>query len=163
MVALGALVWAQRRHYRRTNRVFNRGMLAASAASAVVLLWLVAGTPWPAPSSTSSYAHGAKSIQVLNNARIAVLQARGDENLTLVARGSGDHYETTFENGMKKLAGKDPPGVGGQLAQALRWRTTPRAATPVERRQGRRRPGAAGTPPSATATTTATTPRPSPR
>lgn len=119
LLALGALVWAQRRHYRRTNRVFNQGLLAASAACAVVLLWLVAGHTLARSQLSDSYAHGAKSMQVLNSARIGVLQARGDENLTLVARGSGDSYETNFAKGMTDLAGEDPKGVGGELARAL--------------------------------------------
>ena len=41
LLALGALGWAQRRNYRRTNRVLNHGLAAATAAAAVVLLWLV--------------------------------------------------------------------------------------------------------------------------
>ncbi|WP_308407698.1 hypothetical protein [Streptomyces sp. RKAG337] len=118
-IALGALLWAQRRSYRRTNRVFNQGMLAASAASVVVLLWAVVGHTVAASQLDTSYDHGAKSLQVLNSARIGVLQARGDENLTLVARGSGASYETNFQGGMSTLAGKDPKGVGGEMAQAL--------------------------------------------
>lgn len=119
VIALGALVWAQRRSYRRTNRVFNQGLLAASAASVVVLLWAVVGHTVAASQLNTSYDHGAKSMQVLNNARIGVLQARGDENLTLVARGSGAAYENNFSTGMTKLAGQDPKGVGGEMAQAL--------------------------------------------
>jgi hypothetical protein len=118
-VALAALVWAQRRHYRRTNRVFNQGMLAASTACAVALLWLVVGHTVARSELSDSYAHGARSMQVLNNARILVLQARGNENLTLVARGSGSTYEDGFKDGMTDLAGADPKGVGGELAQAL--------------------------------------------
>ncbi|WUH93472.1 hypothetical protein OG900_27405 [Streptomyces sp. NBC_00433] len=131
VVALGALLWAQRRHYRRTNRVFNQGMLAASAASAVVLLWLVAGHTVARAELENSAAHGARSMQVLNNARISVLQARGDENLTLVARGSGDDYETNFTTGMSLLAGKDPKGVGGELAEALQLADDSAGSDPV--------------------------------
>ena len=53
VLALGALVWAQRRNYRRTNRVFNHGLLAASAAATVVLLWLVVGHTSPARASVT--------------------------------------------------------------------------------------------------------------
>jgi hypothetical protein len=132
VATLAALVWAQRRNYRRANRVFNQGMLAASAASAVVLLWLVVGHTVARTQLDDSYAHGAKSAQVLNNARIGVLQARGDENLTLVARGSGDSYDTTFLAGMTKLAGKDPAGVGGELAQALTLADNAKGRAPVD-------------------------------
>jgi len=133
VLALALLVWAQRRHYERTNRVFNRGMLAASAASAVVLLWLVVGHTVARTQLDTSYTHGAKSMQVLNNARIQVLQARGDENLTLVARGSGDQYQQNFGAGMTTLAGKENAREpGGDLAQALALADDAKGRTPVE-------------------------------
>ncbi|MFG2527925.1 hypothetical protein [Streptomyces sp. NPDC048516] len=117
VVALGALGWAQRRHYRRTNRVFNRGLLTATAASAVVLVWLVAGHTVARTGLTGSYEHGARSLRVLNEARIDALQARGDENLTLVARGAvlthgqEDFYEAGFRSRMADLAGGGGPGA----------------------------------------------------
>lgn len=130
-LALGTLAWAQRRHYRRTHRVFNQGMVAATAAAAVVLLWLVVAHSVARGQLDESYAHGAKSMRVLNDARIKVLQARGDENLTLVARGSGDSYDGGFLDGMDKLAGTDPKGVGGELAQALALADTSGGRAPV--------------------------------
>ncbi|MGP8301735.1 hypothetical protein ACTPOK_28200 [Streptomyces inhibens] len=123
VLAIGALGWAQRRHYRRTNRVFNRGLLAATAASVAVLLWLVAGHAVARTGLTASYEHGARSLRVLNEARIDALQARGDENLTLVARGAvltegqQDFYEAGFRSGMKDLAG---PGDHGAAAAKSR-------------------------------------------
>lgn len=132
ILALGGLVWAQRRNYRRTNRVFNHGMLAASAASAVVLLWLVVGHTVARTQLDNSDAHGAESMRVLNNARIAVLQARGDENLTLVARGAGSSYNDTFNSGMEALAGRDAKGVGGELAKALALADNTAGRTPVD-------------------------------
>nr|WP_199923363.1 hypothetical protein [Streptomyces sp. NRRL F-5123] len=119
-LALGTLVWAQRRHYRRTNRVFNQGMLAATAATAVLLLWLAAGHTIARTQLENSSAHGARSVQVLNNARILVLQARGDENLTLVARGSGGQYETSYTHGMTDLMdGVPAKRQVGELTRAL--------------------------------------------
>jgi hypothetical protein len=130
-LVLLALAWAQRRHYRRTNRVFNRGMLAATGACALVLLWLVAGHTVSRTELANSSKHGASSIQVLNNARILVLNARGDENLTLVARGAGDNYEKSYTAGMAALAGKDPKGVGGDLAKALELANDKAGRAPV--------------------------------
>lgn len=83
-------------------------------------------------------------MQVLNNARIGVLQARGDENLTLVARGSGDSYETNFAKGMTDLAGEDPKGVGGELAQALALADNEAGRAPVNAAIQGVWPGAAG-------------------
>ncbi len=120
VVALGVLGWAQRRHYRRTNRVFNRGLVVASAASVAVLVWLVAGHAVARSGLSESYEHGARSLRVLNEARIDALQARGDENLTLVARGAvltedqKDFYEVGFVSGMTDLAGAG--GSGGAAA-----------------------------------------------
>ncbi|MBL1092993.1 MULTISPECIES: hypothetical protein [Streptomyces] len=128
VLAVAALGWAQRRHYRRTNRVFNRGLLAATAASVAVLLWLVVGHAVARAGLMESYEHGARSLRVLNEARIDALQARGDENLTLVARGAvltddqQDFYESGFRTGMADLAGageRGPAAARSRLGTAL--------------------------------------------
>ncbi|MFF4606393.1 hypothetical protein ACFY12_27125 [Streptomyces sp. NPDC001339] len=128
VLALGALGWAQRRHYRHTNRVFNRGLLAATAASVAMLLWLVMGHAVARGGLTESDEHGVRSLRVLHEARIDALQARGDENLTLVARGAvltedqQDFYEAGFRKGMKDLAGAGDHGAAaatGRLGAAL--------------------------------------------
>ncbi|MBB5117547.1 hypothetical protein [Streptomyces eurocidicus] len=112
LAALGALGWAQRRTYLRTNRVFNHGMLAATATAVVVLLWLVVGHALARSDLEGSSTEGARSLQVLTEARIGSLQARGDENLTLVARGAvltenkDDAYEASYRDGMRKLVGE---------------------------------------------------------
>ncbi|MET9829144.1 hypothetical protein ABZ078_07500 [Streptomyces sp. NPDC006385] len=88
IVALAALAWAQRRNYRRTNRVLNHGLVTATAASTVVLLWLAVGHTVARAGLNDSYEHGVRSLDVLHEARIASLTARSDENLTLVRRGA---------------------------------------------------------------------------
>ncbi|MEU5630298.1 hypothetical protein ACH47C_01835 [Streptomyces rishiriensis] len=88
VLALAGLAWAQHRNYRRTNRVLNHGLVAASAATAVVLLWLVVGHTVARSGLNSSYDNGVRSLNVLHDARIASLKARGNENLTLVSRGA---------------------------------------------------------------------------
>ncbi|WP_200305049.1 CHASE3 domain-containing protein [Streptomyces adelaidensis] len=88
VLALGGLVWAQHRNYRRTNRVLNHGLVAATAASTIVLLWLVAGHTLARSGLNDSYDNGVRSLTVLNDARIASLKARGNENLTLISRGA---------------------------------------------------------------------------
>ncbi|MFG3283943.1 hypothetical protein [Streptomyces sp. NPDC048111] len=112
LLALGGLVWAQRRSYLRTNRVFNHGLLAATAASTVVLLWLVVGHAVAVSELSDSREHGQESLKVLNDARISSLQARANENLTLVARGAvltadgKDLYEAEFTKEMASLSGR---------------------------------------------------------
>ncbi|BBC36307.1 uncharacterized protein SGFS_076010 [Streptomyces graminofaciens] len=121
VLALAALGWAQRRNYRRTNRVLNHGLVAATAASTIVLLWLVVGHTVARSGLNDSYDHGVRSLNVLNDARIASLKARGNENLTLISRGAQtievevdgvkkdvDEFDNSFRGDMgtlkKKLA-----------------------------------------------------------
>ncbi|MFC7636236.1 hypothetical protein ACFQWA_08935 [Streptomyces thermogriseus] len=114
VAALAALGWAQRRLYLRTNRVLNHGLVAATAATAVVLLWLVVGHSVARAGLDDSRAHGVRSLNVLHEARIASLKARSDENLTLVSRGAVtkeledgtvmDAYEWAFDQEIDKLA-----------------------------------------------------------
>ncbi|MEU1216858.1 hypothetical protein ABZ424_31590 [Streptomyces sp. NPDC005790] len=131
IVALAALVWTQRRDYRRTNRVFNHGLLAATAAAAVVLLWLAVGHTVARTELRSAMVHGQESLDVLNKARINSLKARANENLTLVARGAvltpdgtRDKYETDYSTGMKAL--------GAQLESAEKLAGDLTARKPVE-------------------------------
>ncbi|MFI5762790.1 hypothetical protein ACIA8F_17830 [Streptomyces sp. NPDC051563] len=110
LLALAALLWAQRRNYRRTNRVFNHGLVAATAASLVLLLWLAAGHTVARSGLSEARTDGQESLEVLNDARIASLQARANENLTLVSRGAvlaedkkSDKYDVDYSNDMKDL------------------------------------------------------------
>ncbi|MEU6274360.1 hypothetical protein ABZ871_18425 [Streptomyces populi] len=114
LVALGVLAWAQRRNYLRTNRVLNRGMAAATTACLAVLLWLTVGHTFARSGLNESYDHGVRSLNVLHDAQIASLKARGNENLTLVSRGAEtktladgettvDLYDYNFDQDMKTL------------------------------------------------------------
>lgn len=130
LLVLAALVWMQRRNYRRTNRVFNHGLLAATAASTVVLLWLAVGHTVARAELRAAMVHGQESLDVLNNARINSLKARANENLTLVARGAvltadgkNDKYETDYTTGMKAL--------GAQLASAEKLAEGTQGSKPV--------------------------------
>ncbi|MFI5769928.1 hypothetical protein ACIA74_15465 [Streptomyces sp. NPDC051658] len=121
VVTLAALCWAQRRNYRRTNRVFNHGLLVATAASTVVLLWLAVGHTVTRSELHAADVNGQQSLDVLNHARIDSLKARANENLTLVARGAvltpdgkHDKYETDYNTGMKALG--EELRRAGQLA-----------------------------------------------
>jgi len=117
VLALAGLAWAQHRNYRHTNRVLNHGLVAATATATVVLLWLVVGHSFARAGLNSSYDHGVRSLNVLHDARIASLKARGNENLTLVARGAEtkvvkdaqgnevtyDAYDYAFDHDMDAL------------------------------------------------------------
>ncbi|MBG0855206.1 hypothetical protein I2W78_26005 [Streptomyces spinoverrucosus] len=134
VLALAGLAWAQHRTYQRTNRVLNHGLVAATATTTVVLLWLVVGHSVARAGLNDSYDHGVRSLNVLHDARIASLKARGNENLTLVSRGAEtvevggefkDKFDVAYQASMKDLAdglaaAKDlaDDQAGGQPVQA---------------------------------------------
>ncbi len=120
-LTLVGLLFAQVFLARRTNRVFNLGLVAATAAALVAVLWLGIASFGAAGHLTASRRDGSAQVDVFTEARIAALQARGDESLTLVARGGGAAFEKRFAETMNRLAGED--GNGGLLAQARRKAT----------------------------------------
>ncbi|WP_328677796.1 hypothetical protein OG905_26400 [Streptomyces sp. NBC_00322] len=142
VLALGALVWAQRRNYLLTNRMFNHGLLAATAASTVVILWLIVGHTVARAELNNAMESGQESLKALNSSRVQALQARANENLAVVSRGAvltpdgkNDQYEFNYTNRMdavgvtltsaKDLAddseGRDP--VADATNAVAEWRT----------------------------------------
>ncbi|WP_103354928.1 hypothetical protein [Amycolatopsis sp. CA-128772] len=113
---LAALVVAQIHLTRRTNRLLNVGLVVATAAVVVSLLWGAVALVVQGSLVGSGQADGSHRVDVLVRARIAALQARADETLTLVARGDGAAYEKDFGANAVQLAG--PDGQGGLLGEA---------------------------------------------
>lgn len=113
ILTVGALVAAQIFLSRTTNRVFNAGLLATTAAVLVALLWFAIGSGDAASRASAGRTDGTAQIEALAQARIAASQARSDESLTLVARGNGAEYEKHFGQTSQTL-----DGAGGLLAQA---------------------------------------------
>ncbi len=116
LVLLGCVLVAQVRLARRTNRVFNNGLLAATAATLVAGIWLAVASAGAAAHVGASRADGSAQLAVLAEARIATLQARSDEAMTLIARGGGAEFEEHFTGQFKRLAGV--VGSGGLLKKA---------------------------------------------
>lgn len=137
VLALAALGWAQHRTYRRTNRVLNHGLVAASAATTLVLLWLVVGHAVARSGLDGSYDHGIRSLKVLHDARIASLKARGNENLSLVARGAetvtvgGQTYDAYYYD-----FDKDMTVLGKGLTEADRLADDGTGTAPVKAAEG---------------------------
>ncbi|WP_181010473.1 hypothetical protein, partial [Streptomyces sp. SM14] len=117
VLALGALGWAQRRLYRRTNRVLNGGMVAATVAGGVLLVWLAGAHAVSGASMSTANDTGARSLHVLNEAWTEALKARGDENLMLVARGAGAAFADSYQARMAEIAGTEEE-PGGLLRRA---------------------------------------------
>lgn len=133
MLTLAGLGWAQRRDYLRTNRVLNHGLVAAYCATVVALLWLSVGHTVARSELTGSYDHGIRSLTVLHDARIASLKARGNENLSLVARGAetvtvdGKQYDTYYYD-----FDKDMTVLGKGLSRAEQLADDPGGTAPVK-------------------------------
>lgn len=132
VLALGALGWAQRRNYDRTNRMFNPGLLGATAVALAAAVWLVGGHTLAVLNLDESDEKGARSLHALNEAWIGALQARGDENMTLVARGAGSTYEDSYKKQMGELAGRGPGRAeSGRLDDALALADDTAGSAPV--------------------------------
>jgi hypothetical protein len=130
LLALVALLATQRYLSRRTNRTFNIGLVLATCAAFASLAWLINTELNVAQHVHASSRDGSAQIDVLAQARIATLEARGDETLTLVARGNGQGYQQDFKDKITRLAGSD--GSGGLLGQARSLATSPSVRTTVD-------------------------------
>ncbi|MEV4557463.1 hypothetical protein AB0K51_10755 [Kitasatospora sp. NPDC049285] len=111
LLALAALARYQRVLFRRTNRVFNPGLVAASVAMLLAFGWLGVGTL-----AVNGYLHdsryrGVDRLDDLDRVRIAALQAHTAETLNLVSRGATDKYTQRWDELTKKLA--DSPRIPG--------------------------------------------------
>ncbi|GAB3501334.1 hypothetical protein [Phytohabitans suffuscus] len=110
VLTLAALVVVQRYLTRRTNRVFNIGLVVATVAAVTAMLWLGVSALVTAGRLEASHDRGSEEVARLAEARIAALQARADESLTLVARGNGQAFEDDYAKMMDRLAGENRDG-----------------------------------------------------
>ncbi|MEY9930954.1 hypothetical protein ABH926_005601 [Catenulispora sp. GP43] len=124
MIAVGvalliALLVVQVRESRRTNRTFNLGLLGATAGLVLSLVW--AGVDMTVQNSHEDDAakRGSDQVSALATARILSLQARTDEMLTLVGRGTADDKEADYA-GVTAADGTHTPGTEELLAQELK-------------------------------------------
>jgi len=116
LAALAVLVGTQLFLMRRTNRILNVPLVAASVlvvvlGASVVTSFLVEQHRLEAARHPASDLVGA-----LSSARVLALRAESDDSLALVARGSGDQYRTDFDATVRKLGGRS--GMSGSLGAA---------------------------------------------
>jgi hypothetical protein len=105
LFTIAGLAYAQLFLTRRTNRLFNTGLLAASVVAVIALGWITLS--WAGIQSELSAAQrdGSSQVHRLAQARIDALQARADEALTLVARGNGGDFEKDYTTSHGTLRG----------------------------------------------------------
>jgi hypothetical protein len=116
LLLLAGLVSAQVYLTRRTNRLINVGLVVATAAGLAAVGWIGVASVRAADHLELSRRYGSAQVDLLVEARIAALRGRGDEALTLVARGSGAPFEQDYAAAMERLVGAD--GRGGLLGRA---------------------------------------------
>lgn len=110
LVVLVLLFFAQRYVRRRTRRRVNVGLAVATVAAVVSLAWVLIATIGVMANVHASREDGSDQTKVLADARLKALQARSDETLTLVARGSGNAFEKDYaDNARKPLATEQLP------------------------------------------------------
>lgn len=100
LAALAILVGAQIYLRRVTRRVFNVGLLVATGAALISLLWVLIAVLGVSHNIDQSRDDGSTRISELTETRISALTARSNETLTLVARGSGE----AFDKGYQRIA-----------------------------------------------------------
>jgi hypothetical protein len=123
LITFGLLFAAQWYLLGTTNRLINAGLLVASVAAAVALLWTSAAMTAVTVHLDSARKDGSDQVAVLVQARFAAVQARADETLTLVVRGNGQSYQTDYLAAANRLGGRD--GSEGLLGQARAMATDP--------------------------------------
>ncbi|MEU8137412.1 hypothetical protein [Streptodolium elevatio] len=110
--AVAALVVAQVMLARRTKRVFNPGLLLASLAVAASLAWLTVGLSAARSDLADSRDEGWHPVDVLSDARFAVLKARAAEGQILVQNGTdGGVYEAALTEQFRLLQADGPEGL----------------------------------------------------
>ena len=106
---------AQRWLLRRTNRRLNPGLMVASVAAVVSLLWLAVAFTVARTDLLQARDHGSAPVAALAQADIAALQARADESLTLIDAGGDDSFQADFKAVQHRLG----PGPGALLRDAV--------------------------------------------
>jgi hypothetical protein len=98
-----ALLRAQRWLTRRTHRVLNRGLLAASVVGLLSAGWLFGALTVARIHLLDAGDHGAAPVEALAQADIAALRAHSDESLTLVDNDGDDAFQNDFLSVAKHL------------------------------------------------------------
>jgi hypothetical protein len=120
VVVLGLLVLAQVFLARRTRRRLNPGLVLASVLVAVLVAWLAVAGLLSARAATGARTEGGEPLRTAVTARILAQQARADEIIGLLKRGSDTQSDKNFGERTAQLArllGRQPiDGAADALA-----------------------------------------------
>lgn len=122
-----ALYRSQRWLSRRTHRTLNVGLLLASAAGAVALIWMAVALLGGRADLLRATGHGSTPAETLAQADIAALQARGDETLNLISRTGDTDFQADFRTAQEQLStllssaeGQSAASAAGSVTAARR-------------------------------------------
>jgi hypothetical protein len=101
---LVALVLAQVYLARKSKRRVNPGLVLASLLAATLLIWLAAATLVSTAATDRARTQGAQPLGTITQARILAQQARADETLALLQRGSDEQSEVDYARRSAELA-----------------------------------------------------------
>lgn len=99
---------------RRTHRMLNPGLLAASIIGLISLAWLLSALTVARTHLIAAQDQGSAPVEALAQADTAALQAHADESLTLIDRSGDDSFQRDFLKLQKRLG----PGPGTLLTNA---------------------------------------------
>ncbi len=116
LLLAGVLVIPQLYLVQRTNRLLNLPLLLSTIMAVGVLGWTLVAFTAERSDLAAAQRKGSDQVQVLSQARILALRAKGAESLSLVSRGNGQAFDADFAAFTKSLGA--PGGPPGVLAQA---------------------------------------------
>ena len=97
VLVLGLLVLSQVMLARRSHRRFNAGLLLASVLMAVLVVWLTVAGLASARAAGNARTQGGEPMNTVVRARILAQQARAEEILGLLKRGSDSMSDMRFD------------------------------------------------------------------
>src|SRR5262245_2302135 len=116
LAALALLVAAQLFLIRRTNRIFNVPLVAASALVVVLGVSLVTSFVVEQHRLEAARHPASDLVGALSSAQVLALRAESDDSLALIASGSAIQYRADFDATVRKLGGRS--GMSGALGAA---------------------------------------------
>jgi hypothetical protein len=126
LLVVGLLI-AQIYVFRRSNRVVNVGLLAATVLVLLVGVWALLAIQDEVSSLGRAHGRGSDIVQVLSSSRILLLHAQSDEDLALIARGGGGAFLDDLDYTLTRIGGAD----GTKALLGLAAEIVPRGDPPV--------------------------------
>lgn len=97
LLLIAALILVQVTERRRTRRMFNVSLLAATLTAVLATIWLAVASLSAISNASASGTDGTAQVRVLAGARTAALQARTNEAVALISSGNNAAYRAAFD------------------------------------------------------------------